>query len=361
LHSFETSGKIDFPFFFSQENNMGAYYLYDKTYLMHYAGSGHPESPGRLIAVKNAVEGAEWYDQLIHLSSRVQPVSLEVLSLVHHPSYIETVQKECESGHHYLSTGDTAICEDSYRVALHAVGGVLAAVDAVFENFPTNTDTSFPDTHGAETTGAEILGGLPRPTTAFCAVRPPGHHASADRGMGFCIFNNIAVAARYAQMKYHLERIMIVDWDVHHGNGTQDIFYDDDSILFTSIHQFPHFPGSGAKDETGIGKGKGFTINCPLPPGTGNKKIIDTFVDELIPAAEKFKPQLVLLSAGFDGRLNDPMAHFRLDNTGFRLLTRITREIANTYSNGRIVSVLEGGYSFAGLAASVLTHLKELL
>lgn len=319
---------------------MGAYYLYDQTYLMHYAGSGHPESPGRLIAIKNAVETAELFDQLIPLNPRVKPADLETLSLVHDRQYINTVKNECETGHHFLSTGDTSICEDSYRVAVHAVGGCLAAVDAVFESSPANTD---------------------KPSTAFCAVRPPGHHASANRGMGFCIFNNIAVAARYAQKKHSAKRILIIDWDVHHGNGTQDIFYDDDSVLFMSVHQHPLYPGTGAKHETGSGKGIGFNINRPLPPGSGNKEIIDVFVNDFIPAADKFKPDLVLISAGFDSRLNDPLGHFHLDNKGFRLLTKITREIAKTHSQNRLVSILEGGYSFAGLAASVLSHLQELV
>jgi acetoin utilization deacetylase AcuC-like enzyme len=306
-------------------------YLYDERYLQHDTGMGHPESPDRLTAIDNAVKGTGWYGDLVLLQG--VPVSVETLALVHGPRYIELVEKECKAGYMMLSTGDTNVCPGSYDIALQAVGGVLAAVDAVF---------------------AKKAG------TAFCAVRPPGHHASANRGMGFCLFNNIAAAARYAQKKYNAERVLIADWDVHHGNGTQDIFYHDDSVFFMSTHQSPLYPGTGRYDQTGEGKGKGFTMNRPFAAGAGNQEIIAAFKDDLLPAAKNFKPDFTLISAGFDSRIHDPLGGFRLTDEGFRQLTRIMMEIADLAGESRLVSVLEGGYNLQGLASAVVVHMDEL-
>lgn len=306
-------------------------YVYNEIFLKHDTGYGHPESPSRLTAINNAVKEAKWYKNLIVLKGK--PVSIETLSLVHDKKYIETVQKECEAGNMGLSTGDTVICRESYTIALHAVGGVLAAVDAVFNKKTPN---------------------------AFCAVRPPGHHATENIGMGFCIFNNIAVAARYAQKKYNIGRVLIADWDVHHGNGTHDIFYDDNSVFFMSTHQYPWYPGTGRYDETGAGQGKGLTMNRPFPAGAGNKEIISAFKDDLLPAAKEFKPELTLISAGFDSRVNDPLGGFRIDDDGFRHLTKIMKEISHIAGDGRLISILEGGYSLGGLASVVPAHMDEL-
>ncbi|MGE5340553.1 MAG: histone deacetylase [Candidatus Omnitrophota bacterium] len=307
-------------------------YLCDDIYFEHDPGEGHPESPERLAALHTAVQNAEWYDKLVLLGHH--PVDVETLALVHEPAYIELVRRECEAGRGCLSTGDAAICKKSYDVARHAVGGVLDAVDAVFEK---------------------------RIDRAFCAVRPPAHHASADKGMGFCLFNSIAVAARYAQKKYHIERVLIADWDIHHGNGTQDIFYSDGSVFVMSTHQFPGYPGTGLYEQTGEGKGKGTTMNRPLFVGAGNKELIYAFSKELLPAARDFKPELTLISAGFDSRVNDPLGGFRVDDTGFRELTKIMLEISYIAGEGRLVSVLEGGYNFIGLAAATLSHMDELI
>jgi acetoin utilization deacetylase AcuC-like enzyme len=309
---------------------MGYAYLYDDIFLTHDAGMGHPESPWRLDAINNAVRESDWYKNLIRLTG--QPADPDTLALVHGRQYIELVERECKEGYWCLSTGDTNICPESYRVALHAAGGVLSAVDAVF-------------------TG--------KAKSAFCAVRPPGHHASGNRGMGFCVFNNIALAARRAQKKYNVERVLIADWDVHHGNGTQNIFYEDDTVFFMSTHQFPFYPGTGRYDETGAGKGKGFTMNRPFPAGAGNKEIIGVFKDEFLPAAKDFKPDFTLLSAGFDSRIHDPIGGFRVDDDGFRELTKIMMEISHIAGDGRMISILEGGYSLDGLAAAALAHMDE--
>lgn len=307
-------------------------YLYDDIFLKHDTGFGHPETSGRLTAIKNAVNKQKWADGLIRIKSK--PVDLEVLSLTHGKAYIEAAAKECKLGYGSLSTGDTDICPESYTVALHAAGGVTAAVDMVFEK---------------------------KSSRAFCAVRPPGHHASSNRGMGFCIFNNIAVAARYAQHKYKVERVLIADWDVHHGNGTQDIFYGDPSVFFMSSHQFPLYPGTGRADERGSGAAVGTTMNHPLTMGAGDKEVIAAFKDHLLPAAKKFKPDFTLISAGFDSRIDDPLGGLRITDDGFKELTKIMMEISFINGDGRLVSILEGGYSFDGLAAAVTAHMETLM
>jgi acetoin utilization deacetylase AcuC-like enzyme len=263
----------------------------------------------------------------------VRAATEDEIALCHDRPYIELVKHEIADGARMLSTGDTQVGPESLEVALKAAGGVLNAVDAV-------------------------IGGEAR--NAFCAVRPPGHHATADRGMGFCIFNNVAVAARYAQKKHGLGRVAIVDWDVHHGNGTQDIFYTDGAVFYFSTHQSPWYPGTGPADETGEGKGKGLTLNCPFPAGSGQAEIVDAFRNGFLPKMRDFKPDLILLSSGFDSRLGDPLGEFTLRDGDFAVLTNIMLEVADHYAGGRLVSVLEGGYSLTGLAAAVAAHVEAL-
>jgi acetoin utilization deacetylase AcuC-like enzyme len=294
----------------------------------HHTGSRHPERADRFDAAVGALQGLN----LLQLQPRA--ATEDELVLCHSLPYIRLVEREVMTGFHELSTGDTIISVRSLDAALHATGGVLNAVDAVMSGTAQN---------------------------AFCIVRPPGHHATAVRGMGFCLFNSIAIAARYAQKKYGVSRVLIADWDVHHGNGTQDIFYSDGTVFFFSTHQHPWYPGTGAPEETGDGPGQGATLNCPFPAGAGRAEILGAFQEKLLPAVEKFKPELVLISAGFDSREGDPLGNFLLTDADFAELTRLLREIADKYAGGRLVSVLEGGYSLTGLASGVRAHVEALL
>jgi acetoin utilization deacetylase AcuC-like enzyme len=310
-------------------NNVG--FIYHPDYLKHDTGSGHPERPDRLRALVKHLLGTELWKKLHHLQPTAPAV--EWLTAVHPESYVKSIEQQCRSGVRILDFGDTRVCRDSYDVALLAVGGVLLGVDRV------------------------ISGEL---SSAFCAVRPPGHHAETQTAMGFCLFNNVAVGARYAQKKYGLERVAILDWDVHHGNGTQEIFYDDPTVLYISLHQYPYYPGSGAASETGSGAGVGYTVNCPMPAGSGWKEYEAAFRSTILPALHRFQPQLLMISAGFDAHRDDPLAHIQLTDDSFAEMTKMMMEIASAYCNGKIVSVLEGGYHLEALARSVERHLQEL-
>ena len=306
--------------------------LYAHLFKQHDTGPGHPESPERCDAVMRGLERTGLKDRLLAIAPRMAG-NEEVLAC-HTESYLRTVRRDVASGADALSTGDTAVGPRSFEAALYAAGGVLEAVDAVFAS---------------------------RAKNAFCVVRPPGHHATPDRGMGFCIFNNVALAARYAQRKHGIEKVHIVDWDVHHGNGTQEIFYADPSVFYFSTHQWPWYPGTGSAEETGAGEGMGTTLNCPFPAGAGRKEIVEqAFRGKLLPAADRFKPDLVLISAGFDSRAGDPLGGFRLADEDFADLTLLALQVARSHAGGRLVSVLEGGYALDGLASASAAHVRAL-
>lgn len=298
----------------------------------HDAGVGHPEQPRRYDAVSEALDAAG----LLAKCARIGPrdVTREDLALVHEPRYLDLAEREIRGGAEQLSTGDTGVCPDSWDAAKRAAGCAFAAADGVFRG-----DAK----------------------TAFCLIRPPGHHASPARGMGFCILNNVALAARHVQRRHGISRVLIIDWDVHHGNGTQDTFYADGSIFFFSVHQSPWYPGTGSAAETGAGEGQGATLNCPLPAGSGREEIFACFEKKLLPAMDKFRPEFVLISAGFDSRAGDPLGQFRLTDTDFADLTKIARGIADRSAQGRVVSMLEGGYNLAGLASAATAHVQALL
>ena len=306
--------------------------LLDDVFRDHDTGEEHPESPARYRAVMESLTKRGITDETLPIQQRLAEPD-EIL-LCHTKEYLKTAERDVRSGAHELSTGDTQVCPKSFDVASRAVGGVLNAVDGV------------------------MSGKLNR---AFCAVRPPGHHARPAQGMGFCLFNNVAIGARHAQRKHGADKVLIVDWDVHHGNGTQDIFNEDGSVLFFSTHQSPWYPHTGHAEEVGVGKGKNCIINQPLPAGSGMKEIGAAFLDRLIPAAQAFKPDLVMISAGFDSRVGDPLGQFRLTDADFAVLTKWLMQFASETCGGRLVSVLEGGYNVAGLAAGVCSHMRALL
>jgi len=304
--------------------------VFDPFYTLHNVEIG-PDLPARMGAVQAGLVAAGLWEHVVVIKPR-DAIESEVC-LVHSPTYFQQVRKDVLFGAGMLSTGDTEISEYSLEVTLKATGGVLEAADAVMRG---------------------------RVTNAFCAVRPPGHHATPVKGMGFCIFNHVAIAARYAQKNFGVGRILIVDWDVHHGNGTQQVFYDNDSILFFSSHQHPLFPGTGKRDETGAGSALGLTVNAPLPAGSGYKEILGELETRVEPLLPKFKPELILISAGFDARVEDPLGDFTLVDDEFALLTRRVMEWAEDYSSGRILSVLEGGYNLRTLGGAVAAHVKAL-
>ena len=309
----------------------GTQVFYDPATLRHEPSGDHPENPKRLEAVMESVRALERQARLTVVAPR--PATDDEILRVHTPQYLKLVRSEIEAGRRTLSTGDTEISSGSLGAALAAAGTVVSAVDAVLSG---------------------------RARHAFCALRPPGHHASQARGMGFCVFNNIAVGARHAARAYGVERILIADWDVHHGNGTQEVFWSDGSVLFFDTHQHPWYPGTGSPNETGEGKGRGRIVNRPFPAGAGREEILGAFRTGLVPAAERFRPELVMISAGFDSRAGDPLGKFTLTDADFAELTSVVVEIARQHARGRVVSVLEGGYSRDGLARAVGAHVDRL-
>ncbi len=304
----------------------------EPAFRLHETGRGHPECPERLDAIEGALARQGLLAQLTRIPAR--PIHDAELLRCHSQAYLHRVRRDVAYGRAELSTGDTAIGDHSEDGARLAAGGALAAVDAVLEG---------------------------RVAHAFAALRPPGHHAEAERGMGFCLFNNVALAARHSQAAHGLKRVLIVDWDVHHGNGTQAIFWRDPSVLYVSVHEWGNYPGSGAASERGEGPGAGSTVNIPLPAGSDGPAVLAALAAALLPAATQFRPELVLVSAGFDGHRDDPLGRFRLTSPDYGRLTELCLAVARDHAGGRLVSVLEGGYHLGALGESSAAHVAALL
>jgi len=304
---------------------------YNETFLGHDTGPGHPERAARLSTLAAHLRSCGLWKELQHLI--IDPAGEEWILRAHSPDHLRYVKESCLSGRTVLDGGDTHACPESYDAALLAAGAVQAAVDAVMSGVLKNT---------------------------FCAVRPPGHHAESGRVMGFCLFNNVAVGARYAAERYAVKRAAVIDWDVHHGNGTQEIFYADRSVFYMSLHQYPFYPGTGAADERGTGDGYEYTLNIPLPAGSGHDEYLSAFRRDVLPALDAYRPEVIFISAGFDAHRQDPLAGMRLTEDSFAEMTKLTMEAAEALCDGRIVSVLEGGYHLEALARSVESHLRVL-
>nr|WP_205520883.1 histone deacetylase family protein [Propylenella binzhouense] len=301
--------------------------MHHPIFLEHLTPVGHPERPDRLRAIEAVLD-----NEAFAALKREEPHAAdpEVVSLVHPESFVDYIRGEIPAEGLTRIDADTVASPKSWEAVMHAVGAGLRGVDAVMDGEAAN---------------------------AFAAVRPPGHHAERTRAMGFCLFNIIAIAARYAQREYGLERVAIVDWDVHHGNGTQDIFWSDPSVLYASTHQMPLYPGTGAVSETGSGN----IVNAPLAPGDGGEAFKEAFRTRILPALQTFQPELILISAGFDAHFRDPLASLNLEEEDFAWATDRLMEEADASCNGRIVSILEGGYDLRGLAGSVAAHVRELM
>jgi len=304
-------------------------YVFHPLYLEHNI-PGHPERKERLQRVMGSLESSGTLARLISIEAT--PLALELLSTMHDLNYIKRVERVAESGGGMLDP-DTYLNAYSYEAALMAAGGLINALEAVLSRWVDN---------------------------AFALVRPPGHHALRDQGMGFCLFNNVALAAQYAIEKCGLTRILIVDFDVHHGNGTQDAFYERDDVLYFSTHQYPHYPGTGHWKEKGKGRGEGYTVNVPLPYGVGDEGYAQAFEEILQPLARRYKPDLILVSAGYDAHWADPLAGMRLSTAGFYRLITILLSLAEELCQGRLVLTLEGGYDLDALSHSVLATFAAL-
>ena len=304
--------------------------VFDDVCRRHLTGNDARECPQRYDAVLNALRKSEDFSALKIVSPR--PVTDAEILACHDAGYLDLVGREVAAGARRLSTGDTRLCGDSLLAARHAAGAACVAVDAVMTGSVQN---------------------------AFSVGRPPGHHATPKRGMGFCIFNNAGIAARFAQREFGIAKVLIVDWDLHHGNGTQDVFYDDPSVYYFSTHQSPLYPGTGRREETGHGKGLGSTMNRPLRAGAGRNEFRAAF-DDLAKAMGRFQPELIIISAGFDARLGDPLGRLRLNDEDYVELTGRVLQIAHDYADGRLVSILEGGYSLTGLSCAAAAHVGRL-
>jgi len=309
-------------------------FLYDERYLRHDTGPNHPESPERLKAIYQGIKDADLLPKLTLIQAR--RADLKWIETIHSKNYIKRFEAACRSGNSTFDYPDNQICAETFETALLAVGGILDAVRLIMTDKLDNV---------------------------FCAIRPPGHHAEYDAALGFCYFNNVAIAARYLQIEWGIQRVGIVDFDVHHGNGTQHIFEEDPTVFYYSIHQHPTFafPGTGRVFETGNGEGVGTTRNYPVLPGQGDKEYQGLVERDLVPVLSAFSPEVILVSAGFDAHVDDDMSDIHLSTQGYsRLMQRIVA-LAVLYSDGRLISVLEGGYCIERLPELAANHVEILL
>ncbi len=307
-------------------------YIYHPVFDKHDPGRFHPESANRLRALQDYLNNKGFFNRVKLVEPQQAPP--EAVELVHTPDYVRYIQSLDGVQHQVIDIGDTVLSEHSTVAAFTAAGSALEAVELIYRD------------------GFDKV---------FMAVRPPGHHAERAQGRGFCIFNNIAIGARYAQQKGYAKNVLIVDWDLHHGNGTQQAFYEDNSVFYFSIHQYPFFPGSGSVNERGEGAGEGFTINVPLTSGHGDDDYIAILEKSLAEIEQRFNPDLLMISAGFDAHRLDPIGGMLVTEAGFYKMTEMAARFAQRHCNGRIISCFEGGYSVEGMAASVYKHLMCLL
>ena len=301
----------------------------------------HSESPARVAAIRDRLEQAGLLDRMERLPARAATAG--ELELVHAPEHVALIRELAQAGGGRIDA-DTIVMPGSFNAAIHAAGAVLAAIDSVLSSPPPAEQAR-----------------LRRANAGFCLVRPPGHHATSSQAMGFCLFNNVAIAARYAQRRHGLERVAIVDFDVHHGNGTQEIYWNDPSVLYLSLHQYPHYPGSGDWREAGGPDAPGMTVNVPLPAGCGDAEYLLAVDSLLVPLLQRFQPELLLISAGYDAHQADPLAGMEVSTDGYRAMMARLRQVADAVCGGRMVMALEGGYDLEALAASAEASVRVLL
>lgn len=307
-------------------------FVQDARFLQHDTGDGHPECSARLSVALKYLETQDWYKTLTQVEAN--SAELEQILRVHNTDYVRRAEEVCRSGNSHLDSMDVSVCTESFDIALLAAGSSIQLAENVINKTVDN---------------------------AFALIRPPGHHAEMSMAMGFCLFNNIAVLARYLQNTHGIDKIAIIDWDVHHGNGTQHLFEEDPSVLYISTHQYPFYPGTGNYSETGIGRGNGATLNCPMPVGATDRDYDKVFMEDILPRLDDFKPEFILISAGFDAHQADPLANINLSTDSFSWMTERIMEKADHHCENRIISLLEGGYNLQALPLCIGKHLETLL
>jgi acetoin utilization deacetylase AcuC-like enzyme len=306
-------------------------FVYDTQFLEHEPGAGHPERNERLISAIGYLQSQPWFAQLDAVSAT--SADRRWVQQIHSDDYIDRAQAACSNGEPFLDVSDVGVCERSYDIALLSAGSLMRVADQVIDGSLDN---------------------------GFVMARPPGHHAEHDMALGFCMFNNVAISARYLQQHHGLNKVLIVDWDVHHGNGTQHSFEDDPSVLYVSTHQYPFYPGTGAYSETGTGAGNGATLNCPMSAGSDDSHYETTWRERILPKIEHFAPEMIIISAGFDAHRADPLAQMNLSTEFYAWMTQRLMEQADKHCAGRLISILEGGYNVDELPMCIGEHLQVM-